>query len=93
MITCASERYPTRHRCCGRSKLAPGCQTSPRHVHEQNLGDDSYYENGWRCTQAAAKSDGDDNRTIYAFDCEMLFTKNGYEAAQVTLVDHNKKVW
>ncbi|XP_065345577.1 exonuclease GOR-like [Cloeon dipterum] len=83
LVTCTFDCY---YLCCSWSKDAsPGCSKHEYHVSEDPLFDDK--------SEYVSTADGcGSNRAVFALDCEMCITKNGFECARVSIVDENRVV-
>lgn len=73
--------------CCGGGAGAAACQIEDSHVHEDNkyLDFSNYVE-----TSCLLKDD--DTNLIFALDCEMCYTRKGFELTRVTVIDANEEV-
>lgn len=73
------------YNCCNTASV-DGCATHVRHVTDCND-----YENLPNCVKTLAK-DNDSNPGVYALDCEMVYSRLGYELARITVVNLKKEV-
>ncbi|KAK6620030.1 hypothetical protein RUM44_006430 [Polyplax serrata] len=73
------------YNCCN-SSSTEGCATHVRHVTDSNDYDNLPY-----CVKTLSKDD-DENPGVFALDCEMVYTRLGYELARVTVVNLKKEV-
>lgn len=71
------------HYCCKRSVGSSPCATAPQHVSEEIDPDNltGFINTGLNTTVT--------EESIYALDCEMLFTTAGMDVAAISIVDSN----
>ncbi|VUZ47333.1 unnamed protein product [Hymenolepis diminuta] len=78
-------QYDEKTRCCQQETSSPGCEVQPFHIHDYNKFHDldNYIQFGSPLLR------GSTDINVFAIDCEMVYTRFGFELARATVVNMN----